>query len=311
MVKWGYHNVVLSNNSTSDLAHLQEAFDMVLVDAPCSGEGLFCVSDTARRQWSVGYTAVCASRQYQILLDAWQMLKPGGALIYCTCTTNKAENEGNVIQLIHQGLFNVIPLSFGQIPVEKLEYRETALGYQCWPHLVKGKAFFITLLTKVGDTKSEAVYPRRKDNLLQKQALPDYVVNSDNAIGVAWPDREVSAIPERYHAFVSRLVNNFRIRQVGIRICSGKTKDRPHPHLAFANYLSTAFSEISLDRQASLSYLSGHALNIQGERGWGRISFKGRSLGWVKILGNRSNKLLSSKMADSISKQDPCQQMDN
>ena len=91
--KWGHENVFVSNNASEDFVALGAYFDAIVVDAPCSGEGMFRKDKTAIEEWSVANVEMCVKRQREILENIWQCLKPGGTMVYSTCTYNRAENE--------------------------------------------------------------------------------------------------------------------------------------------------------------------------------------------------------------------------
>ncbi|MFN7791810.1 MAG: rRNA methyltransferase, partial [Cyclobacteriaceae bacterium] len=101
--KWGHANVVVTNNDPKDFQRLNGFFDVMIVDAPCSGEGLFRKDPKAMEEWSEDNVALCAQRQQRILADVWPALKRDGILIYCTCTYNEKENEENVGWLVREG----------------------------------------------------------------------------------------------------------------------------------------------------------------------------------------------------------------
>ncbi len=102
VARWGLGNVVVTNNDPSHFAGFRDWFDVVLVDAPCSGEGMFRRNPESRGEWSEANVVLCARRQRRILGDILAVLKPGGRLIYSTCTFNRAENEENVEWLIDE-----------------------------------------------------------------------------------------------------------------------------------------------------------------------------------------------------------------
>ena len=93
VVKWGYDNTIVTRNTAADFGKLHHYFDVILVDAPCSGEGMFRKDTQAATEWSPAQVGVCAERQREILSDVWDALRPGGLLIYSTCTYNREENE--------------------------------------------------------------------------------------------------------------------------------------------------------------------------------------------------------------------------
>ena len=102
LLKWGYPNTIVTNNYPDQLAATAAKFDMIVVDAPCSGEGLFRKTPEARLEWSLQSVNECALRQREILDAAWTMLRPGGMLVYCTCTFNRHEDEEQAEYLLRE-----------------------------------------------------------------------------------------------------------------------------------------------------------------------------------------------------------------
>ncbi len=109
--KWGHDNVVVTNNDPKDFQRLPGFFDVIVVDAPCSGEGLFRKDPGAIKEWSEDAVALCSKRQRRILSDVWPALKTGGILIYSTCTYNSQENEENLRWLQQEYEVESIPLN--------------------------------------------------------------------------------------------------------------------------------------------------------------------------------------------------------
>ena len=101
MIKWGYSTGIVTEADPDRLKSAGETFDFILVDAPCSGEGMFRKDEAARSEWSLQNVELCARRQQRILSAAWEMLQPGGLLAYSTCTFNTLENEDNLAFLIN------------------------------------------------------------------------------------------------------------------------------------------------------------------------------------------------------------------
>jgi 16S rRNA C967 or C1407 C5-methylase (RsmB/RsmF family) len=144
MIKWGQSNVVCTNHDSRDFNQLAGFFDLILVDAPCSGEGLFRKDHKAREEWSVNNVQLCTGRQKRILADAVQMLAPGGYLLYSTCTYNRSENEENAKWLISE--FGLTPQHLSLDKNWNIETRE--VGYQFYPHRLKGEGFYSAVLQK-------------------------------------------------------------------------------------------------------------------------------------------------------------------
>ena len=114
LLKWGYPDIMITNSPTSRFTDMGEIFDIVAVDAPCSGEGMMRKDETAVTQWNEGLQRQCASLQREILTDAFKALKPGGFLIYSTCTFNRLENEENVNFLVEDLGMVTVDMEFPQ-----------------------------------------------------------------------------------------------------------------------------------------------------------------------------------------------------
>ena len=164
--KWGVGNVVVTVNDPSQVARLEGWFDAVAVDAPCSGEGMFRKSEEARTEWSEAGVALCAERQRGILREAWRALRPGGLLLYSTCTFNFTENEGV--------LRDFSAWAAGETePAERIAV-DPAWGVVCgaegdfqtfrfYPHRVEGEGFFAAAVRKraAGGERRRVLRPQR------------------------------------------------------------------------------------------------------------------------------------------------------
>ena len=159
--RWGARNTIITNESPARLAErLGGNFDKILVDAPCSGEGMFRKSESARRDWSPEQIVYCAQRQTAILDSAAQMLKPGGLLAYSTCTFNPLENEGALARFLKSHPdFEILPVDPlpgcaqgqpGWLPPED-SLPELAHTLRIWPHLASGEGHFVALLRRNSD----------------------------------------------------------------------------------------------------------------------------------------------------------------
>ncbi|MDP4205919.1 MAG: RsmB/NOP family class I SAM-dependent RNA methyltransferase, partial [Bacteroidota bacterium] len=148
--KWGQPNNIVTCNDPSAFGKLKSFFDIILIDAPCSGEGLFRRDAKAMDEWSVDNTRLCAQRQQRIIADVWDSLSDNGILIYSTCTYNPGENEDN-LQWISQNydvefLSLEIPAEWGIHEIRKGE----CVGYSFMPHRTQGEGFFLSAIRKRG-----------------------------------------------------------------------------------------------------------------------------------------------------------------
>jgi 16S rRNA C967 or C1407 C5-methylase (RsmB/RsmF family)/NOL1/NOP2/fmu family ribosome biogenesis protein len=149
VTKWGHPDVVVTHNDPADFKELEGFFDVILADVPCSGEGMFRKDPDAIRAWSPGNVEVCRQRQRRIVADIWPCLKPGGLLIYSTCTYNIKENEENVSWIMEE--FGAEALHV-DVPVEWNVtgnlFNDAFPVYRFLPHKTKGEGFFLAVLRK-------------------------------------------------------------------------------------------------------------------------------------------------------------------
>ena len=151
--KWGLGNMVVSCNDSSRFRQVEEWFDAVAVDAPCSGEGMFRKLDEAQEQWSEANVAMCAERQWEIFQNAFEALKPGGVMLYSTCTFNRSEDENileRAMELYGEGFEAVDEISVGEnwgVVVGQVGAFRT---YRFFPHKLSGEGMFMAVARKAG-----------------------------------------------------------------------------------------------------------------------------------------------------------------
>lgn len=271
--KWGRPNAVVTNNDPKDFSKLTGYFDLVVVDAPCSGEGLFRKDPAAIAEWSQENVNLCSLRQRRILSDIWPALKENGVLIYCTCTYNEQENEDNIEWLAQQRDIELIDLPL-------FDGVEKTRGYRFLPHKIKGEGFFIAALRK----KSKEDEARVKSNLKLSKTNPGWLkgqynyIELDNLL-VASPNIELPQL-------------NFVSRGTAIATIM-KNKLVPEHALALSTNLDhDAFASIDVNREEALKYLAKETIAAtDNERGFALVRYDGNNLGFVNRLGNRLNNL--------------------
>ena len=151
IIKWGSANVVVTNNDPAHFARLDNFFDLMVVDAPCSGSGLFRKDPAAVEEWSIDAVQLCASRQKRILADALPALRQGGLLLYATCSYSQEEDESISDWLAAQGYENLslkIEEAWGIVQTEAPA--SGAKGYRFFPHKSKGEGFYLGCFRKTG-----------------------------------------------------------------------------------------------------------------------------------------------------------------
>lgn len=284
IVKWGVADVVITQNDPSHFSKLVGFFDVIVVDAPCSGEGMFRKDDEAAEHWSVDNVAMCAVRQRTILDDIYAALREGGLLIYSTCTYEKSENEDQVLRLMKDYSMESVSLD-GQIsgPV----YNEA--GIQFYPHRVKGEGFFMAVLRKM-QTSGHISLPKFKPGKVTASYLETYLTSSEKFIPVIKND-ELYAMPLQYSTEINLLMNNFFVRKAGIHVGTLKGKDLvPSHELALSNSLKIDTPRLELSREDAIRYMKCESLNTSGmPSGWVAVTFNNFPLGWIKVIGNRCN----------------------
>ena len=153
--KWGTGNVAVTTCEPRQLGDFEAWFDMVAVDAPCSGEGMFRKDAQARAEWSEGNVKLCAARQDGILREAWRALKPGGRLIYSTCTFNRAENEENIDWICRTLGAHTMPLCLSDYPAISRGIDTHRDCYRFIPGRTRGEGLFMCALVKDGEPVAE------------------------------------------------------------------------------------------------------------------------------------------------------------
>ena len=292
LTKWGVGNVLVTQNDPSDFSRLEGYFDIILVDAPCSGEGMFR-DEVARNNWSEANANLCAERQKRILNDVWQSLKENGLLIYCTCTFNPLENEKNIEWLIDNKSAEIILPDINNFPEITPIDCNGVKGYGFLPYKTIGEGFFVSVLrkkeetkpVKAGKVKTMEFRPTDKEKNLIKNwssALDESLLKVAN---------EMWALPCNYNDY-SLLNRNLRIIKSGTKLATVKQNVAiPSHDLALStNILTSEFSEIELNYKDALAFLKRDLLNISThESGWIILKYKGINLGWVKNVGSRVN----------------------
>ena len=290
--KWGSGNVLVTNQDPRALGQLQGFFDLILVDAPCSGEGMFRKDPDAIAEWSPEHVQLCAARQQRILEDIWPALRPGGVLIYSTCTWNKQEDEEQIDAFLRTHNAALLPISVS--PDWGLS--ETPLAqasvFHCLPHQVKGEGFFLAAIQK-----TEEDYPREESTRWKKLTLAD---KKDRQALSDWMPEDWSllshaeflyALPEVSLSATDEFLRRIPVLQAGVELGEKKGKDyRPAPAAAWWTSLNQdAFETMSLDHEEALRFLRRDPQSFSAPKSWLLMQYEAVSMGWAKGLGNRIN----------------------
>lgn len=294
LIKWGNPNVVVTNHDPDDFEGLAGFFDVVLVDAPCSGEGLFRKDRDAAEEWSVSNVEKCTGRQKRILNAACRLVKSGGYLIYSTCTYNDAENTENARWILEQFDYKEY-----RLPVpEEMNIVEKKSGYQFYPHRVRGEGFYISLFqNQENNTKAlkseKLVLPYQKMDKMDLTSILKYLKKPEDFAVYMKKNGELltfqkAIIPDLSIIF-KRLDKVFPITQMG----SFKGKDFiPEHELAMRIDCVTEGTLLEVDFENALNYLRKtdfKPVNETDKFGWQIVRYGTYHLGWAKVLPGRIN----------------------
>lgn len=294
VVRWGSPNSAVTCCAPARLGSLRHTFDVIATDVPCSGEGMFRKDEESVRQWSPALVAQCAERQRSILADVWPALRPGGLLIYSTCTYNTQENEQIIDYIVNElGAEAVaVPLAEGW-PVHP-GINTTQPCYRFLPHLTRGEGLFMAVLRKNND---EPLRPTRtaKQRTQARTDTPHSVKQWINAIDdyhIAVASDIVTAIP-RKHIPIIELLAQCNLVQAGVTVGTIKGKNCVPAHsLALCTALKReSFAVCNLNYAQAIAYLRGEAIVVDAPRGHVAVAFNGAILGWANNLGNRANNM--------------------
>ncbi len=291
MTKWGYANTFTTHADAYVLGGLNEFFDCIVIDAPCSGEGLFRKDKNAVDEWSEANCDLCASRQKKITGDILPALKEGGYLIYSTCTFNPAENDENIKWMLQNFPLEVVKLKDAGFP-EVVSTEQG--GYAFYPHHTKGEGFYCCVLRKTAEMDPNKNIRRQKlkfDPIDVKKFDPAmYVKSSDEFF---WFDhhRKISGIHIAHRKSWEEISAITKILGGYLAIGELKGKDLVPDHgLAMSIYLNPPFQVVELDKGGALRYLSRKDfLAPKSEPGWTTINYQSLTLGFAKILPGRVN----------------------
>ena len=295
--KWGYANTIVTNNDPDHFQSLKGFFDVIVVDAPCSGEGLFRKEPEAIKEWSPENVDLCWKRQRRILNDIWPSLKTGGTLLYSTCTYNRFENEDNLLWIKNQWDARFIPLKISSDWGIEEVHEGDITGYHCYPHKVRGEGFFISVIQKIGE--QDSVKLKMKKKIFQKpspkiiEQLHQRVTNPLDKQFLMWKD-SVLMVPAQKSEAVDFITQHLHIVSTGTTI--GELKhEKIIPDHAFALSIDANkhfFNQLALTKEQALQYLRKDVLHVETvKKGFAQVTYEGVSLGWANVLDNRINNM--------------------
>ncbi|CEQ18917.1 RsmF rRNA methyltransferase first C-terminal domain-containing protein [Paraclostridium sordellii] len=273
--RFGAKNCIITNTDSNNLRKVFNGyFDKVIIDAPCSGQGMFRKDEVAIKDWSYEKVLECQSIQREIIRDGYDMLKNGGILVYSTCTFAKEENENIINEFI-----------------EKNENAKLIEMHRIWPHKVKGEGHFVAKIQKLEneDCKTKELKAKRLDKEIkdykdfEKKFLNINIGNKFDLRG-----ENLYLLPEE-----SPDVKKLKVLRYGLHLGVLK-KNRFEPSHALSHYLKLEDAKhvenLKLEEEHILNYLRGNTINTGQSRGWVLVAIEGIPIGW----GKESNGVLKN-----------------
>ncbi len=297
--RMGIGNAMVTNESPQKLADtFSEYFDRIMVDAPCSGEGMFRKNEIACEEWSLENVEICAERQDEILDCAASMLKPGGRIVYSTCTFAPAENEGSISRFLERHS------DFSIVDAERFKGMEGGVAdwvdnpacgiektIRLWPNKLHGEGHYVAVLQK--DGTCDASYEGYCKNGLQKgiseKECKEYLAFCEDFLKIKLEGTLLKYGDQLYLAPKGMpSTNQLKVLRPGLHLGTMK-KNRFEPSHALALSLKPQDAKYVADFPADgaeiRAYLNGQTLNYEGEKGWYLITVDGYSIGWGKLAG--------------------------
>ena len=279
--RMGAANAVVLNEPPEKLAaRFPDAFDRILVDAPCSGEGMFRKEEAAAADWSAATVAMCAARQYEILCSAARMLRGGGRLVYSTCTFSPEENEVVIARFLRAHPDFYLPERLPLFEPGRPEWAddplpELANTYRLWPHRLRGEGHFAAVLMRRGDA----------DTPYDEQApapLPREIASFARDAGAAIPDGLPVPFGDTWYLAPhgTPALAGLKVLRAGLALGEVR-KDRLEPAHAWALWLRSAAQTADFSEAEIAPFLRGQTLPGT-QTGWTLVTVDGLSLSWAK-----------------------------
>jgi len=293
VTRWGNPRCVVTSNAPAQLGRLEHFFDVVATDVPCSGEGMMRKDDEAIEQWTPTLVEQCAQRQREILAGVWPALRPGGLLIYSTCTYNRQENE-----LIAHFIINELGATSIEVPIKPSWNIHTAIGsddahcYRFMPHRVDGEGLFMAVFRKHGNGPRQGIRVKEKNTKKADEIVNNWLAKADEYVLDQVGDLLIG-VPHDIRREVAALRESLNVLHAGVELATVMGR-KTIPHHALAMSLARdaqAFPVSEVDYLTAVRYLRGESISIDAPRGHVLIAHEGAVLGFANNLGNRANNL--------------------
>ena len=299
--RWGMGNVVVTCNEPAHIGAFAHWFDVVAVDAPCSGEGMFRKMDEARSEWTPSSPDVCAERQREILTEAWRVLRPGGTLIYSTCTFNPTEDEG-IVEWLMSEYGEELESADRVVTDDAWGVVRSDVGvFQCfhfYPHKARGEGFFAAVARKCDGTVRRSM-PKARRKLFSQCAKADVKelsrwVDDASEHTFMMVGEDIYAYNSAMAESIVTLSENLSVVYSGVamgRIFKQKLKPE-HPLALYIGLNRDVVPVVDVSLEDALDYLRRNDIAAaQFEEGINVVGYKGTPVGFVKRIGARCNNM--------------------
>ncbi len=301
--KWGLGNVAVVNGDAEHVSQCESLFDIVAVDAPCSGEGMFRKSELAREEWSEDGVRLCCERQLSIMQSAWRALKPSGVLLYSTCTFNRSEDEGTLERFAEWCGDDGSLVRYSDVEVDAswgVECGEVGAfqSFRFMPHKAEGEGFFAAVAMKSHDYGGRSKLPKSRKPLYTKLSRAEQVecerwVECPAEVEFAKIGETIYGYYRCQSATIKRLAEGLNVIYSGV--CMGEIfKGRLSPDESLAFYVGFnrgVISVVSLGDEDMLRYLRKGELSVGLFcEGLNLVTdVCGHAVGFAKRIGHRVN----------------------
>ena len=294
IIKWGCENVIVTNNDPRDFQMLPNYFDVIVIDAPCSGSGLFRKAHDAVGEWSIKNVQLCSQRQQRILSDVLPALKKDGILIYSTCSYSREEDEDIIDWLANEcGVCSCkLEIENNSGIVEVMSKMKKVFAYRFFPDKVKGEGFFISVFRKTEGNGEIKLKSKNKLSGISKNEIPLLLPwVKKTAHHLLKENNTVIAIQQGMLNDLILFRERFRVEYFGTRLGElMRDKLVPDHALAMSPLAAESVERNELNYEQSIIYLKRKDIRIAtNNKGWQIVCYQGYPLGWINSLTNRIN----------------------
>lgn len=281
LIKWGNPNVIVTHSEPTDFSGLNNVFDLAVVDAPCSGEGMFRKDETAIREWKPNLGAFCQNRQEKILDAVLPAIKPGGYLYYSTCTFFPGENEIQAKRLIDTGDWEEVIPDFPDLD----NCWRAPCGYYCLPHKLQGEGYYFVLLRKKG--VYTAAIQNTREYRKETRSLPFSLPEKGKRVRLRQTEYWVTPETEQVAGMLEFPV---KIHRIGLPVWEN---EMPHHAVAMWPEMRNAFPAIELEGSDAICFLQRKEFtpDTLPDADIVQVRYKGIPLGFIRIKNDKIENL--------------------